>query len=40
MLREEFGSAKFTPSPLLRRLVDAGHLGRKTGRGVFEYPQA
>ena len=40
VLREEFGSAKYTPSPLLRRLVDAGHLGRKTGRGVFDYPQA
>jgi 3-hydroxybutyryl-CoA dehydrogenase len=31
---------KFRPSPLLIQYVKAGRLGRKSGRGVFEYPQA
>ncbi|TCK25655.1 3-hydroxybutyryl-CoA dehydrogenase [Pseudonocardia endophytica] len=30
----------FAPPPLLRRMVQAGHLGRKTGRGFHAYPEA
>jgi len=34
-----YGDAKSKPSPLLRNMVDAGLLGRKTGRGFYEYPK-
>ncbi len=37
-LYEEFGEDRYRPSPLLRRYVQAGWLGRKAGRGFFEYP--
>ena len=37
VLYRELGEAKFFPCPLLRQLVQAGRLGDKTGRGVFEY---
>jgi 3-hydroxybutyryl-CoA dehydrogenase len=39
VLHRELGNPKFFPCPLLRQLVQAGRLGDKTGRGVFEYPQ-
>ncbi|MCI0652407.1 MAG: 3-hydroxyacyl-CoA dehydrogenase family protein [Planctomycetes bacterium] len=38
-LHREIGE-QFRPPPLLRALVRAGHLGRKTGRGFFLYPEA
>lgn len=37
VLHEGLGDDKYRPCPLLRRMVAAGHLGRKTGRGFYEY---
>lgn len=37
VLHTELGDPKFRPCPLLVKTVDAGRLGRKTGRGFFEY---
>lgn len=37
ILQAEFGEDKYRPCPLLRRYVEAGRLGRKSGRGFFEY---
>ena len=37
VLYEEFKEPLYSPPPLLKRMVTAGHLGRKTGRGFYEY---
>jgi len=37
VLYEGFGDPKYRACPLLRRLVDAGHLGRKAGKGFYSY---
>jgi 3-hydroxybutyryl-CoA dehydrogenase len=39
-LHEGLGEAKYRPCPLLQRYVRAGFLGRKTGRGFYEYSKA
>jgi 3-hydroxybutyryl-CoA dehydrogenase len=38
VLHAGFGDSKYRPCPLLRTMVAAGRLGRKTGRGFYEYP--
>ena len=40
VLQRDLGSDKYAPAPNLRRLVAAGRLGRKSGRGVYEYEGA
>ena len=37
VLHGGLGDSKYRPCPLLRRYVAAGHLGKKTGRGFYEY---
>ena len=34
---DEFREPRYAPPPLLKRMVMAGHLGRKTGRGFYSY---
>ncbi len=37
ILLDEFGDSKYRPCPLLKQMVHANRLGRKTGRGFFDY---
>ena len=40
VLQAGYGEDKYRPSPLLRQYVDAGWLGKKTGRGFYKYDEA
>ena len=40
VLHDGFGAPHMAPPPVLRQLVDAGHLGQKTGRGFYTYPRS
>ena len=39
ILHNDFADSKFRPCPLLKKMVNAGYLGRKSGRGFFNYNQ-
>ena len=37
VLHDQFGDDKYRPAPLLRIMVAAGRLGKKSGRGFYDY---
>jgi 3-hydroxybutyryl-CoA dehydrogenase len=39
VLHQGFGDSKYRPCPLLQQMVDAGFLGRKSGRGFYRYDE-